>query len=47
MTKPVKLDTRNAKVPRQKVEQRCMSDYEEMLDAQKGCVPCKLCGGAR
>jgi len=23
-----------------------MTHHEEMLDAQAGCVPCKLCGGA-
>lgn len=23
-----------------------MTHHEEMLDAQKGCVPCKLCGGS-
>jgi hypothetical protein len=22
-----------------------VSDTEEMLDAQAGCIPCKLCGG--
>lgn len=22
-----------------------MTHHEEMLDAQAGCVPCKLCGG--
>lgn len=23
-----------------------MSYHEQMLDAQKGCLPCKLCGGS-
>jgi len=27
------------------VEQRKLSDHEQMQDAQSRCVPCKLCGG--